>query len=415
MMGEWKSIGRDFPGVRFREHPTRKHGILPDRYFAIRYQIDGERHEEGLGWASQGWTPTEAFLQLAKLKKAAREGKGATRLSEKRKQAREERERARLDEERRKKEAVTFGQFFDEKYYPHAKQEKTSWSFRREKSLFRLWIYPVIGEIPFKDISPVQVERIKRNMIEAGKAPRSVHYALAVIRQVFNFAKRSGLFIGVNPVKQVRKPKYDNKRLRFLTHDEAAQLLAILNNKNPLLHDMAILSLHCGLRAGEVFKLTWDDVNFEHNLLTLRDTKGGQSRSVYMTNQVRAMLLARRQNKKKTTDLVFPNRKGQKIKEISKSFRRYVSLAGLNGEITDRRQKVTFHTLRHTYASWLVIAGVDLYVVQKLLGHSTIAMTERYAHLSPDKFKQAADVFEKSMVHDKYLIQITTKEQLRNG
>ena len=82
------------------------------------------------------------------------------------------------------------------------------------------------------------------------------------------------------------------------------------------------------------------------------------------------------------SDLVFKNRKGEKIKEISNAFSRTVNELGFNDDIEDKRYKVCFHTLRHTFASWLVEGGTDLYAVQKPMGHSTISMTERYAHLS---------------------------------
>ena len=81
-MAKWKSTSH--PGVRYREHPIRKHGAIPDKYFSIRYQHEGRRIEEGLGWASDGNTANAAALTLAGLKAAARNGEGHTRLSAKR-------------------------------------------------------------------------------------------------------------------------------------------------------------------------------------------------------------------------------------------------------------------------------------------------------------------------------------------
>jgi site-specific recombinase XerD len=80
---------------------------------------------------------------------------------------------------------------------------------------------------------------------------------------------------------------------------------------------------------------------------------------------------------------------GTKTDALSKSFARAVEALGFNTEIDDHRPKVVFHTLRHTYASWLVMSGVDLYTVQKLMGHSTMSMTERYSHLASDHLKKA--------------------------
>lgn len=386
-----------FRGVRYREHLTRKHGILPDRYFYIRYQVDGKRKEEGLGWSSADkMTASKAALILAELKEAARTGQGETRLSEKRKKARVKKERAEQEELQRVKEQIAFSDFFEQRYYPAVSQNRTRWTNSREDSLHRLWIGPVIGNKPFKDIAPVHLERIKKNMTDASLSPRSVHYALSVVRQVFNYAAKVGFYTGANPVKSVSKPKYDNRRQRFLSQDEAGRLLVQLKATNRDTYRMALISLHCGLRAGEIFSLSWGDVDLQHGLINLRDTKSGRNHTVHMTGAVRSLFAGMEHGK--NNDFLFTGQKGRKLLEIPSVFKTAVKACGLNNGVTDRRQRATFHTIRHTFASWSVMAGVDLYVLQKILGHSTIGMTERYAHLAPDKFKAAAQVFEQSII-----------------
>jgi site-specific recombinase XerD len=94
-------------------------------------------------------------------------------------------------------------------------------------------------------------------------------------------------------------------------------------------------------------------------------------------------------------DLVFPPTRGADVRQRpSKTFSRVVDDLGLNEGITDRRQRVTFHTLRHTFASWQVAGGTDLYTVKELLGHSSIKVTERYAHLRPSTLKTAVRIFD---------------------
>lgn len=380
-----------YPGVRWREHPERKHGVAFDRYFVIRYKLDGKDRQESLGWATQGWTEQKANARLAELKEAQRTGQGAVTLAAKRAAAKAQREQEQAEQDRLAREGITFAGVW-EKYFPLAQQNKSERSWQKEDQCFRLWIAPVLADKPLKDIAPIHLERIKRNMAEAGRAPRSAAYCLAVVRQAFNFARDHDLFAGQNPVTKVKKPVSDNRRVRFLTHEEADSLLDALAQRSPQVHDQALLALHCGLRAGEIFALTWADVDLDRGVLTLRDTKSGKTRAALITDAVSVMLAARKRGA--PNELVFPARGGGKIVQVSDAFDRTVRALGLNDGVEDARQKVVFHSLRHTFASWLVEQGVDIYVVKELMGHGNLSMTERYSHLSPDKLRRAVKTLE---------------------
>jgi len=359
----------------------------PDKYFFIRYRINGKLKEEGLGWASEGWNAKKASIELAKLKECHAKGEGPQTLAEKRLLIQESREAEKAAKEIEKKNNISFGHVFLEKYIPHEQSNKSLKSCKREESLYKVWISPVIGNTPLKTISPFDLERIKKTMSDGEQSPRSIRYALAVIRQVFNFARHYDLYKGEVPTSKVKIPQSDNRRLRFLTHEEAELLLDTLKIKSTHTYEMALMSLYCGMRAGEIFSLTWGDVDFERGMLSLRDTKSGRNRVAFMTQNVKDMLSAK--EKGKNDDLVFPGRGGIKITSISNSFDRTVKILGFNEGITDIRQRVVFHTLRHTYASRLVERGVDLYTVKTLLGHSTLALTERYSHLGNGTLQNA--------------------------
>ena len=161
-------------------------------------------------------------------------------------------------------------------------------------------------------------------------------------------------------------------------------------------HNIALLSLHCGMRAGEIFNLTWGDVDLDGGRLSLKDTKSGKSRYAFLTNDAKEMLANLYLNQK-PHELVFTDRKGNRIKEVSNVYARTVEELSLNDNITDSRQRVVFHTLRHTYASWLVENGTDLYVVSKLLGHSDISMTQRYSHLGDNTLSRAVHNLERAI------------------
>ena len=264
----------------------------------------------------------------------------------------------------------------------------------RERSLWNKWLQPGIVALPFKDVAPIHLEQIKSRMAKKGKAPRSIQYALAVARQVFNDARRHGIFLGDNPVKQVKTPKVSNRRLRFLSHDEADKLLTALKRENREAWEMTLLSLHCGLRAGEIFGLTWGCIDLLNGLIAVKVTKNSCSRHAFMTAAVKQMLEAKTAGEPSVQ--IYPSAKGGKTREAPGTFERVVAELGLNAGVEDRRDKVVFHTLRHTFASWLVQAGVDLYRVKELMGHSVIAMTERYAHLAPDAGRISVEVIEQA-------------------
>jgi len=391
-MTKWHSTS--FKGVRYREHPERKNGIKRDRYFSIRYQREGKRTEEGLGWATDGWAAEGAALELAALKKAFTTGDGPARLSEKRKLKEEEQKQEEAEQEKEAQESITFKQFWKETYAPIARRSKDLKSYKPEKTYYRKWIKPVIGKMPFKTIFPLHLEKIKKNMIKADKSPRTIEYTFAIIRQIWNMAKRDGLIDKESPTKEVKLPKIDNGRVRFLTHDEADKLLAGLESKSKQVHDMAVLSLHCGLRPSEIFNLTWGDVDLDRGTMILRDSKNG-TRPGFMTEGVKAMFNSIGLGSR--DELIFPDRNGRKTNRISNTFQRTVNDLDFNDGVSDERQKVVFYTLRHTYASWLVEAGEHLYTVQKLLGHSTLAMTERYSHVRENTMQSAVKNLEKKI------------------
>src|SRR5208337_2314006 len=195
-MNRWESLGH---GIEARKHPTRKHGVRFDRYFRGRYTLNGKTTTVAFGWESEGWTPTDCITKLAEFKEAARKSTGKP-VTLKEEQRAEEKKR-RLKEEARQlaeKESLTLERLFFDNYLPQAKTDKTSWD--RDVQLFRIWIKPVIGEKRLCDISTFDLERVKKAMLDAGSSPRTIEYALAVVRHIFNFAKARDLYHGDNPV-----------------------------------------------------------------------------------------------------------------------------------------------------------------------------------------------------------------------
>ena len=399
-----KRIKTKFVGVRYREHPTRKHGVGYDRYFTIRYKLNGRDKEEGIGWSSQGVTAQIANARLSEIKENQRTGQGAQSLTEKRDRLKAKRKKEQAEQERQDKENILLTTYFIENYFKIALVSKNSKTCKTEMVYFKNWIEPAFKGKAFKDIAPFHCEKLKKKLLSAGRAPRTLQYIFAIIRQVWNMAKREGVITAEYPTRHVSIPKIDNKRLRFLTHDEANILLGELAERSLQLHDISLLALHCGLRASEIYGLTWNDIDLDRGLITVKDTKNEHNRPAFMTQAVKAMLTDKKQFA--STGLVFPDRHGQKIERISNAFSRAVTQLGLNDDITDHRQKVVFHTMRHTFASWLVQDGADLYTVQKLMGHSSFEMVQRYAHLSEGTLQEAIRNMEKNMALENNVVKL---------
>jgi integrase len=380
---EWVKIAR---GIEARKHPSRKNGVRFDRYFRGRYTVNNKTRTIAFGWESEKWTENKCIIELASLKEAAIRGEGPVSLREKRDIADKQRET-------KKAETVTFGQFFEETYWLISKSSKKPGSYNKERQHFRLWISPVIGSLPFQSIKQLQVERIKRNLQKAGRSARTIQYVMATVRQVWNLARGSGFTQEDSPTRKVKIHQPDNRRSRFLTEEESESLLSALRKRSELVYGMALVSLDTGCRFSEVARLRWSDI--ESKSLRFKDTKktgGTKSRTVPLTERLIEFFAFM----PRTGSLVFPGQGEKVLTEISSMFRDTVKNLGLNDGITDQRDKVVFHTLRHTYASRLVQSGTDLYVVKELLGHSVISMTERYSHLSNDNLVEAVKRMEKT-------------------
>jgi integrase len=322
---------------------------------------------------------------MNELRQNQRTGQGPCTLAEKREAAKQQ---EKIVEQEQLVKTPFKDIFFQ--YIERVKKDESEKSYIRKLGLFEKWINPILGDMELEAIKVPIVESVKDNMISQGQSERSVQYALSTITLVFKYANSIDAFDGLIPTSKVKAPKKDNKRERFLTKKEAEMLLDALEVASDQVHDMALLSLYCGLRAGEIFDLEWQDVNFDNKRLFIKDRKNGGNALLPMHDKIEEMLQKRKPEH--ATGYVFLSTKGEKVQEISSSYERAVEKLGFNANITDARRKVVFHTLRHTYASWLVMAGVDLYTVQRLMGHKDITMTQRYAHLAPEHLDKAVNV-----------------------
>jgi integrase len=154
------------------------------------------------------------------------------------------------------------------------------------------------------------------------------------------------------------------------------------------------MSLYGGLRLSEVLGLIWSNVDTANKIIYVQDTKNGTSRPIFITDPIQTVLNELQASS--PAELLFPNKTGNPAQWLSKTFRSVVDELKLNEGISDPRERLCFHSLRHSYASWAVMAGVPLYVVGKALGHRTLTMTSRYSHLAPDSHRAAFEAVAQS-------------------
>jgi len=357
-------IKTSFSGVYFRESEAdRFHKGKPDQCFFIRYKKDGRRIMEKAGWLSEGYSARLAANIRAERLRTIRH--------------REElpREKARVP-------------YFDEAAKMFIEWAEKNKRDKSDRARYENHLKDILGRQRMDEISPLTLEGIKSNLFKKDLSPATVRHVLQFVRAVFNKMILWGKYSGQNPVKMVSMPSLNNGRVRFLSFEEAKALLSELSKRSQTTHDITLLALHTGLRAGEIFKLKAQDVDLGNGILRIMDAKNRASRAAYMTQDVKEMLRARMPAG--PGGLLFSPRiheKGQ-ISRISGYFQRTAD-ALFNQGVDDPRQRVVFHSLRHTFASWLAIRGTPLYTIKELMGHKTLSMTERYAHLIPDVKQKA--------------------------
>ena len=246
-------------------------------------------------------------------------------------------------------------------------------------------IAPFLGNIPLDGVKNVQIMQLRKVLEEKSLSPQSVYHCLSLVRRVLRRAVEWELYAG--PVPVFRMPKFDNRRLRFLSEAEAAYLLQNLSSRSELWHDITKFALYTGLRAGEIYGLMPYHVDIAIRSVKIYDTKNTLSRVIPL-NDI-ALNIVEKYYRHSVQSLPLFNHNGELPTAHYKVFRCAIKACGFNRGIKDRRERVCFHTLRHTFASWLVQKGYPLAMVGTLLGHKDIKMTMRYAHLAPDQARQA--------------------------
>lgn len=366
-----KRFETDYPGVFYIEGKLKKNGGKisskgkPDRIYYIKYYRNGKRVEEKAGAQSKDMTPARANT----IRSARIAGKELPNT-----------ERRRV--EREAKEAENKKWTID-KLWDEYKANKLIFKGKKpDENRYINYIKPAFGDKEPKDIIPLDVDRVRLSMFKKKLKPQTVKLTLALLRRICNFGNRKRL-CGPLPFS-IEFPRVNNLKTEDLTAEQLTALLkAIKADKHPQAGNMMLLALYCGMRRGEMFRLQWKDIDFKNRFINLVDPKGGRDQQIPINDATMALL----ESIEKTSEYVFPGKKGKQRVDINKALTDIKEAAGLPKDFR------ALHGLRHVYASMLASSGqVDLLTLQRLLTHKDPKMTMRYAHLRDEALKRGADI-----------------------
>ena len=287
---------------------------------------------------------------------------------------------------KKKEPKIRFEEFSD-LYAENYAKKKRSWDSTDKLYLEKLKAFfgkKYLHEIDSFLVRQYQSTRLGQDTYR--KAKPSVGYInreLACLKCMFSQAIEWG-HAKENPVKKIKFEKENNNRTRFL---EAEELKRLLDNCHPKLRAIILVAVNTGMRRGEIRTLKWRDVDIQRGFASLDKTKNGEARNVPLNQTARETLMAI--PKHPSSPYIFCNSKGN-LYNFRASFMKALENAGISN--------FKFHDLRHTAASYLAMAGVDLNTIREILGHKSLSMVLRYAHLSKSHQANAVSILDRQMV-----------------
>lgn len=280
-------------------------------------------------------------------------------------------------------EDVTVRELLDKYLNEYSLRNKAPMSSASDKCSIKS-LNRFFGDLSLTALTPKLISEYKSKRREAGRAPKTVNNELTLLSHAFNLAMKEWEMVSVNPVIRVSREKVNNLVERWLTYAEEESLLAV---SPEWLRELIIFAIYTGLRKGEIIRLKWSQIDFSRRTLTILEQKN-KGKDTLPLNQRALDVLKAKSQIRQINGYVFNNHVGNPLdpRNILRSFYDARKRAGLDG--------LRFHDLRHTFATRLAQAGVDLYKVQKLMRHKTPIMTQRYAHHYPESLRDGVEVLD---------------------
>ena len=345
-----------YPGVYYIDKGNEK-------VFYIIYYLNGKKIEEKAG---KQFADDMTAAKAAGIRAERSKGKEPSN-----KTRREQTKAVKLAEAGK----MTLSRLWDE----YKKNKTNSKSLSTDRTNFEKHLMPDFGNKEPHKIIRLDADRLRVKLLKTLK-PQTVKHVFGLLKRIVNFGVSRQLC--QNLTFKLEAIKVDNQKTEDLNPEQLKRLLtAIDNSKDIQAADMMRLALYTGMRRGEMFKLKWNDIDFQRGFISIMNPKGGVSQKIPLNEQARQVL----KNHPRQAEYVFVTLKGKAFVDIGRRVNPIKKAAGIPADFR------ALHGLRHTYASMLASSGkVDLYTIQKLLTHKSPIMTQRYAHLRDEALKSAS-------------------------
>ncbi len=357
-MPKQERIKTKYPGVYYITKGDEK-------IFYVIYYRNGKKVEEKAG---RQFADDMTAAKAAGIRAARSKGK---ELSNK---ARRERARATRQAQADK---MTIARLWDE----YKANKADSKAINTDAGRFEKYLLPSFGDKEPHEIIRLDADRLRLNLLKTLK-PQTVKHVMGLLKRIVHYGAARQLCLNLN--FEIEAVKVDNQKTEDLTPEQLKRLLEAIDKSQDIeAANIMRLALYTGMRRGEMFKLKWDDIDFQRGFISIKNPKGGVSQKIPLNEQARQVL----EKHPKTSEYVFVRPDGKPFTDIRRRVNPIKEAAGIPADFR------ALHGLRHTYASMLASSGkVDLYTLQKLLTHKSPVMTQRYAHLRDEALKKASDL-----------------------
>ncbi|MCG3669100.1 tyrosine-type recombinase/integrase [Aliarcobacter butzleri] len=359
-----KRFNTKFSGVFYRESITND---KLDKTYYIRYKDKNNKDKEiKIGKYSEGFRENycnQLRNEIITKQRIGEEPPAATR---------------------NKKKKILSIETISENYF----SEKKEGGYKgTDESNYKNYILPYFKTLDFENISKNDIQIFSNQLKKTKSLIKKELISDKTINNILNFLKTlikyafKNDYIKTDFSKYIQLLEIDNARERFLTKDEI-KLLFDYSKDDETLYLLFKLALNTGARLATLLNIHKKDIDFTHDLLTLKDFKNNSTYKAFLTDDLKA-LLEKRVNSLKPNDKLFISNPERRLRaKLDELFNKDI-------DDNDRKNKIVFHSLRHTFASHLAINGTPIFTIQKLMNHKDIRMTLRYAKLSPDSGREA--------------------------